>query len=303
MAQFVDLLGEWLVGKDGLAKTTDLVANKKAIGLYFSAGWCPPCKVFTPKLVEKYETKLEAKGMEIVLVPTDSNEYETEVHHKSTPWLALPYKDWKKGIRLSRKYVIPGVPCLVILDCNGKLVTNDGKSLVENADENVTAFPWYKSVLELAGGSFSRPDNSLVGNEAIEGKIVGFFFTAHYCSHGREFTKVLTKCYEATKKKNYNFEVVFVSDDADEQSYKENFKTMPWLALPYSKTEEHDALTSLYDVSKIPTLVIVDTTIGTVLNEDARREVELDPEGEKFPWAQKIKSPRWHFRCWPARCN
>ena len=129
MAQFVDLLGEWLVGKDGLAKTTDLVANKKAIGLYFSAGWCPPCKVFTPKLVEKYETKLEAKGMEIVLVPTDSNEYETEVDHKSMPWLALPYKDWKKGIRLSRKYVIPGVPCLVILDCNGKLVTNDGKYL------------------------------------------------------------------------------------------------------------------------------------------------------------------------------
>ena len=135
--------------------------------------------------------------------------------------------------------------------------------MVENADENVTAFPWYKSVLELAGGSFSRPDNSLVGNEAIEGKIVGFFFTAHYCSHGREFTKVLTKCYEATKKKNYNFEVVFVSDDGDEQSYKENFKTMPWLALPYSKTEERDALTGLYDVSAVNIYVCIYIRIST----------------------------------------
>ena len=31
-----------------------------------------------------------------------------------------------------------------------------------------------------------------------------------------------------------NFEIVFISSDRDEKSFKEYYETMPWLALPFS---------------------------------------------------------------------
>ncbi|MFN9909829.1 MAG: thioredoxin-like domain-containing protein [bacterium] len=35
--------------------------------LFFSAGWCPPCQTFLPKLVEFYnEINLETKILEII---------------------------------------------------------------------------------------------------------------------------------------------------------------------------------------------------------------------------------------------
>ena len=34
------------------------------LGLYFSAHWCPPCKAFTPKLVETYN-KVKAAGKQL----------------------------------------------------------------------------------------------------------------------------------------------------------------------------------------------------------------------------------------------
>ena len=48
---FTELLGDELVGKDGPVPTATAIAGKKAVGLYFSAHWCPPCRGFTPQLV------------------------------------------------------------------------------------------------------------------------------------------------------------------------------------------------------------------------------------------------------------
>ena len=55
----------------------------------------------------------------------------------------------------------------------------------------------------------------------------------------RAFTPELAKWYNSFKKtdKGEQFEVVFVSSDKDEDSYKEYFKDMPWLALPYNERE------------------------------------------------------------------
>ncbi|GMJ13203.1 nucleoredoxin 1 [Hibiscus trionum] len=50
---------DYVIGKDGAkVKVTDLVG--KTVFLYFSAHWCPPCRAFTPLLVEVYK-KIKAK--------------------------------------------------------------------------------------------------------------------------------------------------------------------------------------------------------------------------------------------------
>ena len=53
------LFGEKLQTKDGLQDTSQVLAGKGNVGIYFSAHWCPPCRGFTPKLAEWYTANAE----------------------------------------------------------------------------------------------------------------------------------------------------------------------------------------------------------------------------------------------------
>merc|ERR1719375_844908 len=57
-----------------------------------------------------------------------------------------------------------------------------------------------------------------------------------------------------------------------------------WLAIPWAKSAERADLDSLFGVTGIPCLVIVDEH-GRVINKNARGLVDSDPTGESFPWA------------------
>lgn len=60
-------------------------------------------------------------------------------------------------------------------------------------------------------------------------------FRAHWCPPCRKFTPMLAKLYQdLNDEKKKKFEIVFVSSDEDEPSFKEYFQTMPWKALPYA---------------------------------------------------------------------
>ena len=44
--------------------------SMKFWGMYFSASWCPPCKYFTPKLIDFYWA-MKHKKFEVLLVSHD----------------------------------------------------------------------------------------------------------------------------------------------------------------------------------------------------------------------------------------
>ncbi|CAF4876620.1 unnamed protein product, partial [Rotaria sp. Silwood1] len=46
----------------------------KVIGLYFSAHWCPPCRGFTPILIDFYKKHSEDKNFEIIFISSDNDE-------------------------------------------------------------------------------------------------------------------------------------------------------------------------------------------------------------------------------------
>ncbi|MGB1597763.1 MAG: thioredoxin-like domain-containing protein, partial [Promethearchaeia archaeon] len=71
-ARLHDILKGDLVAADG-SKTNAQELKGKYVGIYFSAGWCQPCKAFTPTLIQLY-SKLkiaDGKNFEIVLVSAD----------------------------------------------------------------------------------------------------------------------------------------------------------------------------------------------------------------------------------------
>ena len=67
--------------------------------------------------------------------------------------------------------------------------------------------------------------------------------------------------------------------DRSEESFEAYLSTMPWTAVPYSRTTQRQELAVQFDVHGIPTLVLIDTD-GSLITDDGRGEVNEDPDGE-----------------------
>jgi nucleoredoxin len=83
-----------------------------------------------------------------------------------------------------------------------------------------------------------------------------------------------------------------VTGDQDEKAFNDYYKEMQsaggdWLALPWSSKAQRDDLNSLFEVSGIPCIVIVDEN-GQVINKNARAAISQDPSGNAFPWAPPL---------------
>lgn len=98
--------------------------SPKYTALYFSAHWCPPCRAFTPKLVEWYKGfKPQHPDFELIFVSRDKDEAAQLEYMKETgmPWPAVKLTATKEAS--FGKYGSSGIPYLVLLDENGKDLT------------------------------------------------------------------------------------------------------------------------------------------------------------------------------------
>ncbi len=69
------------------------------------------------------------------------------------------------------------------------------------------------------GASFVNKKGEKVGIESLDKKIVGIYFSAHWCPPCRGFTPVLAKAYNELQAQNKAFEIVFLSSDQDAASF------------------------------------------------------------------------------------
>jgi nucleoredoxin len=91
--------------------------------LYFSAHWCPPCRKFTPELVKFYNKHKTDDNFEIVFVSADRNEAAMREYFAQMPWLAVRYADVRAS-GLAQRYAGPGIPCLVMVNADGEVVSD-----------------------------------------------------------------------------------------------------------------------------------------------------------------------------------
>jgi nucleoredoxin len=282
MSAFLELLGEKLLTSSGEVSTTDALSGKGAVAIYFSAHWCPPCRGFTPQLAEWYSSNLKAKGLEVVFVSSDKDDSAFQDYFKEMPWLALPYSDRAKKDALSKKFKVNGIPALIILDADGKVITKDGRQAVSE-DPTGEELPWKpKTLREVLNDAKIIGDGQELKGESLFGKVFAFYFSAHWCPPCRGFTPQLAQWYTKDLKSK-GLEVVFVSSDRDEDQFKDYFKEMPWLALDFEDRKRKAQLSSMFGVRGIPALVIIDKD-GSVITTEGRAAVSSDPEGAKFPW-------------------
>lgn len=93
---------------------------------YFSAHWCPPCRKFTPKLVDFYnQMKRDYDNFEIIFVSNDRSEEAMLEYMEwgSMPWPAVRFQAIFDATEIN-KYAGPGIPSLVVVDKDGNILAN-----------------------------------------------------------------------------------------------------------------------------------------------------------------------------------
>jgi len=300
MSAFTELLGSSLLSNSGAKSTEEALAGKGVVALYFSAHWCPPCRGFTPKLAEWYKKDLKSKGMEVVFVSSDRDEDAFKEYFAEQPWLALPYADREAKERLSKKFKVQGIPTLVILDSDGKTITQDGRGAVSE-DPTGLEFPWTPvPVKDLLGQAKLKSASGEVSLQQAMGntRSLALYFSAHWCPPCRGFTPKLAEWYKKDLKSK-GMEVIFVSSDRDEDAFKVYFAEQPWLALDFSDRNLKNKLSKAFNVNGIPSLVILDSELNTVTTE-GKAAVSADPEGLEMPWYPK---PVKNLKAGPGNIN
>ncbi|KVH95556.1 C1-like protein [Cynara cardunculus var. scolymus] len=287
----------------------------KRLGLYFSASWCPPCQRFTPNLVDVYD-ELVAKGdFEVIFVSADEDVESFNGYFSKMPWLAVPFTDSKTREALDGRFKVKGIPHLVFLDENGKVLSDRGVMLVseygaegypftpervkeiKEQEEEARRNQSLRSILESPSRDFVITAN---GNKALvtnlEGKTVGLYFSLSSFKKSSDFTGTLVKTYNELKAKEENFEIIMIPLDDDEESFKKELDGVPWLSLPF-KDKKCEKLVRYFELSTLPTLVIIGPdgktlhpNVADAIEEHGANAYPFTPD--KFSELEKIEKAR-----------
>lgn len=120
--------GELVTSRNGLLRPylDAEFEKKKIIALYHSAHWCAPCRQFTPKLVAFYNRVASAHPeFEVLFVSNDKSgpAMEGYMRDEQMPWPAVTY-DKGRGNGALIKFFGESIPCLVVVDQNGKVISD-----------------------------------------------------------------------------------------------------------------------------------------------------------------------------------
>ncbi|CAF4979382.1 unnamed protein product [Rotaria sp. Silwood1] len=120
-------------------------------------------------------------------------------------------------------------------------------------------------------------------------KSIGFYFSAHWCTPCRTFTRELIEIYKTAEKNSHPFHIIFISCDRDQESFNNYRSEMPWSAAPMNSGSVLMRYFQ-FSVKGIPSLIVVSSD-GTILSRHGRDHVtkfgvkalETWSQGEKLP--------------------
>lgn len=133
------------------------------VALYFSASWCPPCRQFTPKLIEAYkELASQGKSFQVVFVSGDQDDEAFNAYFAKMPWLAVPFSDSDGRKDLDDRFNVRGIPHLIILNAKtGEVYTEDGVEYV--SEYGIEAYPFTpERINELKEQEKAAKDNQTI---------------------------------------------------------------------------------------------------------------------------------------------
>ncbi|RHY34031.1 hypothetical protein DYB32_001202 [Aphanomyces invadans] len=152
-----DLLGPEILTTNGIVPTSDALAGKKRIGMYFAANWCPPCRTFTPIVSRIYKDLIEADSdIEILFVSCDGTQEQfDEYWGSSMAFPALPYEPRSMKTKLGKQFDVKFIPTLFFLDATtSKIIMRSGVEIIE---DGINEDEYFQSVREALGLAAAPP--------------------------------------------------------------------------------------------------------------------------------------------------
>ena len=104
----------------------EALENKKLYLFFFSANWSPQGRKFTPQLVEYYNRVApQHPEFEVVFFSADRSPFgmETYMGQANMPWPAVDYEKLGSKAAIQNNFV-RGLPCLILVDGSGKVLSN-----------------------------------------------------------------------------------------------------------------------------------------------------------------------------------
>ncbi|MCM8531733.1 MAG: redoxin family protein [Lentisphaeraceae bacterium] len=128
-----EIIGKELKTARGTKAKIDDLKGKTVI-LYFTASWCGPCQKFTPSVVDFQKENEE--NVEVVVVSFDRSKKAATSYLKSKKakdfYMVLPSDLSKK---VSSDFGIRGIPAVVVINPEGKVVTTNGRGPIQNSTD------------------------------------------------------------------------------------------------------------------------------------------------------------------------
>ncbi|KAH0668995.1 hypothetical protein KY289_023488 [Solanum tuberosum] len=260
----------------------------KTVCLYFGTSTHRGCKNFTLKLAEIYE-KLNGKNFEIVLISLDEKYEDFKESFEAMPWLALPFKDknCERLIQYFEHKLLPQQNAVKFVEEYGDEAfpfTQEKLVTLANLKKKKLEAQTLESILVTAdrdfvisNGGLKVPVHKLVGNNSV------LYFAASWSLPSQEFQPKLVTAYQEIKKKDENFEVIFISSDQDESSFNNFFSSLPWLALPFDD-ERRSFLSRRFNIVGIPVAIAIGPN-GSTVNTQVRQLLETHGAGA-YPFTE-----------------
>eukprot|EP00752_Nemacystus_decipiens_P009897 g8830.t1 len=105
------------------------VFKNKMIGVYVSAGWCPPCRAFS--LVLSRWAKERKEEFEVVFVSLDKSEQEMKEYVAGKGFVRLTFEPESARHKAAQAFGVQALPTLIIVNGDsGNIVTTWGRSAI-----------------------------------------------------------------------------------------------------------------------------------------------------------------------------
>merc|ERR1712070_537645 len=137
---------------------------------------CPPCRNFTPELVNTYKllNNGDKKRLEIIFISCDRDEKSYNEYFETMPWLSIGFQDKKRESALSNHFDVNGIPCFVLLDPKDMSIINSNAVGKVRADKEGLKFPWLPEPVKEIDAEPEGIDEGLslvVLQESLEEKV------------------------------------------------------------------------------------------------------------------------------------
>ncbi|KAI4314333.1 hypothetical protein L6164_027252 [Bauhinia variegata] len=235
--------------RDYLVKIESL--KRKKLGLYSSASWCGPCQLFTPNLVEVSKEVYPNSDFEVIFLSADDDDEAFNGYFAKMLWLAVPFSDSDTCNRLDKLFKVMGIPHLVILHENGRVVTESGVQVIREYE--VEGYPFTSERI----GELKEQEEEARRNQSLRTLLV---------SRSRDF--VISA--DSNKVPISELEVKIMDDE--EEAFKQGLKSRPWFSLPI-KDKSFEKLARYFELSSLPTVDIIGPD-GKTLHSNVAEAIE-----------------------------